>query len=739
MFSFKPARSRSTKSVTPLVALGLAAVPVLTTVPAESADAAPAATSFVSRMNARWSSVTDTKGQVWAARSATLGTTARSTLLEGKDVRGTTDDVLYQVNAHGVTGYQLAVPQAGVYRVRLLMAEDWYERAGQRVFDVAAEGKPAVEGIDIAGAVGKGAAHDVTFDVAVTDGRLDLSFLARVDKPLVSSIEVTYVGAIAATPQPTATTTAAPAPSATHTQTATPTPTATSTTSAPPTAAPEPQKATDTVAQVASDTKPTGGTLGTTDTEKAPATTEGSVWEWRMTAGSSPVVDSAGRTWARRGTTFGAPSVSTALVGKDIAGTNDDDLYRRTAWGAVSALVPVPEAGTYRVRLLMAEDFFGSAGNRVFDVTAEGATVAAGVDVAKAVGKGAAHQVTFEVPVTDGELDLGFVKRVDNPLVSAIEVVSTAPIKAPSITTGGAITFSPASFYTEDISKAPLAANSSSIVTDLTSQVKSAWNGVAGVNAYRYNSSFYKVPADQPKVRVGFWDCQNKGYTPYQLFNDRKHFVDVPVPNDAQPAVGTDGEMTVYDPSADKVWEFWQMRRSSTGGWEACWGGRLDNVSTSQGVIPAPYGATASGLVMAGGMISLAEAKAGQIDHAMYLGVINAKSGTYSWPANRTDGNSSATNMVAEGQRLRLDPSIDVTTLGLTPFGEMVARAAQKHGFVVSDRAGAVSVITESGQSVEAKTGKNPWDVLLGGPDYTALKGFPWHRLQALPMNYGKR
>lgn len=842
-------RPRSRSRVTALVAAAVTAfLPASASVahsytsvpPADGPSAVKTVPAFVSRMTARFEPYTDSAGNVWAARSTTLGTTARSTALVGTDIKGTSEDALYAVNAQGVTGYRLPVPVAGTYRVRLLMAEEWATRAGQRVFDVTAEGSPGASDIDIVGAVGKGAARDVVFEVPVTDGRLDLGVEAKVNRSLISAIEVRLVDAgkdIVLTPQAGAELFAARSTASYSPYTDTrgrrwaprsgfigSSSRATTTLRTPPPGGDAPLYETLSyldgyrvevpmaaryqvrvlftenwftvpgrrVFDVTAEGRPfigeadpvadaghriggeISGVVEVTDgrldlsfvnradraqisaievtyfsSTQAATPDSGAVpsqgvptWESysnRVTASADGITDRAGHTWSARPTRFGAPNISSGLAGKEVEGTDDDELYRTNGWGSVGYLLDVPEAATYHVRVLMAEDFFREPGARVFDIVAEGKTVAANVDIVKAVGdKGRAYDLTVDVPVTDGELSLKFVARVNNPLVSAIEVTAPSVPLTPRAPAKPAVPTRAGAWPTADISQAPRALDSDAVVADLTHQVERVWNGKAGVNAYAYNAGFYRVPSDTPKIRVGFDDCQRKGYTPDGLFVGRAQFVDVPIPAGAIPAAGTDAQLTIYDPAADKLWEFWQARKSASGAWTACWGGRIDDVSTSDGVFDAPFGATATGLSMGVGMISIAEAKAGRIEHAMYLGVLDAKARTQSWPANRNDGNVDREGVVTEGQRLRLDPSIDVTKLGLTPFGVMVARAAQKYGFVVADRAGAVSVVTESGAATQAVRGENPWDVLLGGPEYEALSNFPWDELEALPVDYGR-
>lgn len=462
---------------------------------------------------------------------------------------------------------------------------------------------------------------------------------------------------------------------------------------------------------------------------------------WRTTARHERIVDTEGNLWQGRTGWIGNMGRSGVLTGRDVIGTSNDIVYQTNAFGISGYTQVVPDAGEYLVTLKMAEDYHNEAGKRVFDVAAEGRTAVKAVDIVKAKGKAAAYDVSFTTPVTDGVLDVQFVATADKPLISAIEVTQIGEVSGTVATAPEhAVELSPDSFYFADISSAPLAPDSSAMAELLAGQVSSRWGGIAAFNAYQYNTSLYRVPTSAPKIDVGFWDCQHKGYTPQNLVSGTGQFLGVPVPNNAVPALGSDGAMTIYDPAADTVWEFWQMRRNpDTEKWEACWGGRLNDASTAQGYFAGNYGATATGLVMAGGVITMDDVRRGYINHAMQISVTDAAKGGFSWPAQRTDGLSTATGALLEGQRLRLDPSLDVTKLGLTPIGQMVAEAAQEYGFVISDKGGAVAVKTESGQALKAETGTNPWDTLLDGvPPNKVMANFPWDRTQFLPKDYGK-
>ncbi|MGJ7442260.1 hypothetical protein [Aquipuribacter sp. MA13-6] len=286
---------------------------------------------------------------------------------------------------------------------------------------------------------------------------------------------------------------------------------------------------------------------------------------------------------------------------------------------------------------------------------------------------------------------------------------------------------------------APVHDNSDGIVSHLTGTVDKHFGGIATFNLDQYNVAYYVVDESTPRVDVEFDDCQDKGYTPSGLYEDAAHFADVPIPPDARPAEGNDGALVMYSPDTDQIWEFWRAEQVDDG-WQACWGGRLDDVSSSPGYFDGDFGTTATGLSHAGGMVSLADVERGSIDHAVaLLAAEPATYQTYSWPAQRSDGFSDDPDAVPEGLRLRLPADVDVDALDLHPVAAMVARAAQVHGFVVVDKAGATGVYTESGDAAEARTGVDPWDDYLGDtPAYEVMADFPWDQLEAMPMDYGK-
>jgi hypothetical protein len=285
--------------------------------------------------------------------------------------------------------------------------------------------------------------------------------------------------------------------------------------------------------------------------------------------------------------------------------------------------------------------------------------------------------------------------------------------------------FSPTSFWNARLSStAAIDPSSPSYVSDLVTQVTryGPW-----LNTTAYSAPVYVVPATQPAVPVTLtvW-----GPDLQQAFDA------VPIPAGATAAAGTDQSMAVWQPATDRMWDFWHMRQAN-GAWSAAWGGEMDGVSTNPGYYThvgqtSYWGATATGLPLLGGMITLADLQRGQIDHALAIGVPETERSVFSWPAQRTDGWSTAATALPEGIRFRLDPSVNVAGLGLPRLDEMLAAAAQTYGIVLRDTSGAV---TFYGQD-PTPTGTDPFVPVLGGVSLSSLLAqFPWNRLEALPTS----
>jgi len=277
--------------------------------------------------------------------------------------------------------------------------------------------------------------------------------------------------------------------------------------------------------------------------------------------------------------------------------------------------------------------------------------------------------------------------------------------------------FAPDSFW-----NAPLAPASNALVGELRRQLDL---GAPWINTTQYSVPVYRVPADQPTVRVTL-------DIPYQPL--QQAWEAVPVPADARAAGGTDHAMVIWQPSTDTLWEFWLMQRSD-GAWHARWGGRMTGVSSSPGHYTGAernWGVSATSLPLLGGLITLDDVRSGHIDHALGLAIPEARRNWWTWPAQRTDGKKDDPGAIPEGARFRLDPALDLNRLHLYPLVRMMAEAAQRYGIVVRDQSGVVAFAGED----PTPTGSNPWagpgGWFSGQYPSTLVQQFPWAHLQAL-------
>lgn len=279
--------------------------------------------------------------------------------------------------------------------------------------------------------------------------------------------------------------------------------------------------------------------------------------------------------------------------------------------------------------------------------------------------------------------------------------------------------FSSGSFWNAGVpTYTDLHPSSEQLVGDIVRQV-----GQYGAAFQKDNGSspVYAVDNGVPTVAVEPWDC-GRGIIPglADLWQA------VPIPFYAVPSGGANPQMVIYQNGM--VWEFGHMRKTGAQ-WQACTGGRI--ATASSGVFASPFGVSASGLALLGGQVSITELQSGQINHVVGLTVPQVNS--HVSPATQTSGGIAGAPPM--GLRLRLDPGLSVESLGLHPVAKMIAKAAQTYGFIVWESGGSVGVTGENSISHTTRGLPDPYTSIMGGANgYGVLAGFPWDKLQALPV-----
>ncbi len=141
------------------------------------------------------------------------------------------------------------------------------------------------------------------------------------------------------------------------------------------------------------------------------------------------------------------------------------------------------------------------------------------------------------------------------------------------------------------------------------------------------------------------------------------------------------------------------------------------NIDTGTGAHADDAGVTGSEISELGGMITAKDVNSGSINHALrYDTPIDAPN--FVAPANRSDGSMSGG--IPDGEMMRLDPSLNLSGLGLTPFQLMVANALQQYGAYDGDCGRLVQDHAEN---------------TIDGANYdTAISALPWSGHEPPPV-----
>ena len=204
----------------------------------------------------------------------------------------------------------------------------------------------------------------------------------------------------------------------------------------------------------------------------------------------------------------------------------------------------------------------------------------------------------------------------------------------------------------------------------------------------------------------------------------------VPIPNGTPVPPGTDGHLSIADPTTDKVYSMWQAAYAGT--WGASWGSMVD--LHGDGLEIAPDSATASRISPYAATIRASEIAAGEIPHALFFSTDMAHTTAFRYPASKTDGDNTAGVPVPipEGARVQLDPSIDVDAIpGITAGEKVVAKALQKYGAYCGDKGGARMAFAFEYIDAAPSPGQAYIDAGLAW-DYFDMTHIPWSSLRVL-------
>ena len=278
------------------------------------------------------------------------------------------------------------------------------------------------------------------------------------------------------------------------------------------------------------------------------------------------------------------------------------------------------------------------------------------------------------VAVLAGALAIGTaagaaVTTIDRPASASETADRIAP---PSPNVGGCRVFPADNAWNQDISQAPLHANSAAIISSIQSNGGTRLHPDFGENP-DYGIPFVVVPGGQPLVPIT--------YTAYGDESDPGPF---PVPLDAPVEGGADSDgdrhVLVVRAETCDLFELYRAFRSSSG-WQADSGARFD--LTSGALRPLGWtSADAAGLPILPGLVRFDEVAAGEIRHAIRVTFSRTRRG-YVLPATHFASSSDSVDLPPMGARLRLSAAFD--TSRLTGQARVIAVAMQRYGLIVAD------------------------------------------------------
>lgn len=170
-------------------------------------------------------------------------------------------------------------------------------------------------------------------------------------------------------------------------------------------------------------------------------------------------------------------------------------------------------------------------------------------------------------------------------------------------------------------------------------------------------------------------------------------FSSLRIPQGARPDPTSDAEMTIYDLERGYVAGLWLAEYdANTDTWTAG-GGDIFYLNSNglhrdlpESDDPRNTGAH-RGLPPPSYAIRYDEIQAGVVDHLLKIGIHQTKD-EHVFPMTGDEHGSSHPYAPPEGTRIRIKPSIDLSTYPLSPAARVVARTLQRYGAIIGDRTG---------------------------------------------------
>jgi hypothetical protein len=279
------------------------------------------------------------------------------------------------------------------------------------------------------------------------------------------------------------------------------------------------------------------------------------------------------------------------------------------------------------------------------------------------------------------------VMRRSRSLIVIAAVGVSLPVEvmavSPAVAATPARTFSSTSWWNTPLpADAPLHPESGGMISWLKGDNSKDYLHLAGATS----DGEWGLPVYWADAGDRVYDVAQTRWTLAPEFNSLR------IPEEAQPDPTDDAEMVIYDLEAGYVVSMYEARYdSTTDSWSAGGGSvyYLDSNGLHGSLPESDDGRNFGhrGVSQSLGVVLYEEIQDGSIDHVMKIAV-NTTKDEHVFPMIDDEEGTSAELAPPEGTRIRIKPTVDLGSLGLSPRALVVARALQRYGAVIGDQSG---------------------------------------------------
>ena len=238
------------------------------------------------------------------------------------------------------------------------------------------------------------------------------------------------------------------------------------------------------------------------------------------------------------------------------------------------------------------------------------------------------------------------------------------------------------------------------------------------VNANDYSIPVYLADNSTPKRSIKI-----TLYKPPTV----ESIINVPVPQGATAAGGTDKHMAIINTDNKCIYEFWLFDNNKAGS------GNGISIN-SNGIYADGRSTVAAGWSQLQGLIWPKELKQGLINHALSFSVSVTNANGFVYPATKNDGAlSNNPDAIPEGTLIRIKPTVVINDIpGVTETEKIIYKALQQYGMYCGDTNGAGLSIRAAHTKSFLKDAYAPamqFDATYGS---FSLKKFPFDLLEVV-------